>query len=133
MIKFGPTVQRIAQARWIVLLLVCTMAVTASFAPWQDVTMLLARASMDDQAQGMMSAGTDQDAQAPCCDDCPEKLSGGCKDTALCMAKCGKLPMRLSAPPLPEGIQIAQWVPPAPMRVLPELAPLPLRRPPRTV
>jgi hypothetical protein len=109
------------------------MVVTASFAPLQDVTMMLAQASMHDKAQGMMSAGMDQDAQAPCCDDCPENQSGGCKDTALCMAKCGKLPMRLSAPPLPDSVQIAQWVPPAPMLVLPERAPLPLRRPPRIV
>jgi hypothetical protein len=108
------------------------MVLTSSFASLQDVTMMLAQASMDDKAQGMMSAGMSEVAQEPCCDDCPEKQNGSCKDTALCMAKCGKLPMRLSAPPVPQRIRIAQWVQPAPMLVLPEHAPLPLRRPPRT-
>lgn len=108
------------------------MAVVIVFGAFQMPTQNMAYAGFGPQPTMDHSAMAAGDmAKSPCCDDCDgHGQKNPCDMSALCMAKCGKLPITNAESTAFLAYFTVGYISP-PVSAPPSHAPSPLQRPPR--
>jgi hypothetical protein len=109
---------------WLAVITAAAVILSGTFGPWNEI----AHGAPNVAISEIMDAASAD----PCCDDCPANYST-CNDSALCMAKCGKLPMHLGAPLGVKAPAFTSRIALAAAPDLPDRQPSPLRRPPKQV